>query len=535
MVTSAARRQAYHEQGFWRNETLADRCRLHGAERGSRIAVIDRGGERQRTYAELDRDAERVAGYLLSVGVVPGDVVAVQLPNWYETVAVDLGVLKIGAVLNPMLPIYRQRELSHMLDVGATKVLFTPTEYRGFDHVALADSLRADTPTLAHHVAIADPDIDGEANELWLAGAAPAGDRGSLDPSAVSELLFTSGTEADPKAVMHTEQTANFAARNVADSLGFEDEDVVWMPSPIGHSTGLNYGVRAAVYHGLPLVLQDRWDAGTAAELIERWRCSYTLVATTFVRDLVEHARESGARLSSMRLLGCGGATVPPELVDEAARLGACVLRLYGSTEVLVATWNRPTGAERVRRETDGPALEHVEVEVRDDGGRPKVGVAGEIFVRGPNVSVGFYADPQRTAATYATDGWLRSGDIGVLDDEGNLTIVGRKKEIIIRGGLNIAPREIEELLLAHAAVEEVAVVGLPDPRLGEVACACVVARAGASVELADLVSFLRGRGLATFKLPQELILVDGLPKTSTGKVRKGELARQAMSRAGVA
>lgn len=535
MVTTAARRQAYHEQGFWRDETLAERCRLHATERGSRIAVIDRAGERQRTYAELDRDAEQVAGYLLSVGVGPGDVVAVQLPNWYETVAVDLGVLKIGGVLNPMLPIYRQRELSHMLTVGATKVLFTPTDYGGFDHVALADCLRADTPTLGEHVAIADPDIDGEANELWLTSVAPAGDRSPLDPSAVSELLFTSGTESDPKAVMHTEQTANFAARNVADSLGFEDEDVVWMPSPIGHSTGLNYGVRVALYHGLPLVLQDRWDAGVAVDLIERWRCSYTLVATTFVRDLVERARKSDADLSSMRLLGCGGATVPPELVDEAAKLGACVLRLYGSTEVLVATWNRPSAAGRVRRETDGRALEHVEVEVRDDDGRAQVGVAGEIFVRGPNVSVGFYADPQRTSATYATDGWLRSGDIGVLDGDGNLTIVGRKKEIIIRGGLNIAPREIEELLLAHAAVEEVAVVGLPDPRLGEVACACVVARAGASVELADLVSFLRDRGLATFKLPQQLILVDGLPKTSTGKVRKGELVREAMSQAGVA
>jgi acyl-CoA synthetase (AMP-forming)/AMP-acid ligase II len=535
MVTTAARRQAYHEHGYWRDETLAERCRLHAVERGAQIAVIDRAGERQRTYAELDRDSDRVAGYLVSIGVVPGDVVAVQLPNWYETVAVDLGVFKVGAVLNPMLPIYRHRELAHMLAVGATKVLFTPTEYRGFDHAVLADSLRAQTPTLAQHVAIADPDVDGEANETWLATAPPAGDRISLDAAAVSELLFTSGTEADPKAVMHTEQTANFAARSVADSLGFEDKDVVWMPSPIGHSTGLNYGVRVALYHGLPLVLQDRWDARSAVELIERWRCSYTLVATTFVRDLVEHARSSGDDLSSLRLLGCGGATVPPELVDEAARLGACVLRLYGSTEVLVATWNRPGGAEQVRRETDGPALEHVEVEVRDDDGRAQIGVAGEIFVRGPNVSVGFFADPQRTSQTYSTDGWLRSGDIGVLDCDGNLTIVGRKKEIIIRGGLNIAPREIEELLLAHAGVEEVAVVGLPDPRLGEVACACVVARAGASVELADLVSFLRDRGLATFKLPQQLILVDRLPKTSTGKVRKAELVKEAISNAGVA
>jgi len=536
-VTSEATRRRYEALGLWRDgDTLPARLALHAHERPAAPAVVDLGGSRVRSYRDLERDAERVAAFLWKAGVRPADVVSVQLPNWYETVAIDLGVLRLGGVLNPMLPIYRKREMCHMLGVGEVNVLFTPTEYRGFDHVALATEVAAETPSLREHIAVPapQPGEDWIGRRLGGAPPRPAADR-PPDAAAFSELLFTSGTESDPKAVMHTEQTANFAARNVAGSLGLGAHDVVWMPSPIGHSTGLNYGVRVALYHGIPLVLQDRWDGAAAVELVARWRCSYTLVATTFVRDLIEAARAASADLSSLRLLGCGGATVTPDLVDAAAALGATELRLYVSTEVIVATWNRPGGDAAARRDTDGPALDHMEVEVRDDDGRALTGEPGEIFVRGPNVSVGFYADPPRTAATYGEDGWLRSGDIGVLDAAGNLTIAGRRKEIIIRGGLNIAPREIEELLLAHDAVDEVAVVGLPDARLGEIACACVVVAEGATVELEELVAYLRSRGLAPFKLPERLMLVGSLPKTSTGKVRKVELVRDAVAVAGPA
>ena len=297
------------------------------------------------------------------------------------------------------------------------------------------------------------------------------------------------------------------------------------MPSPIGHSTGLNYGVRIALTFGLPLVLQDRWNAGEAARLVEQHRCTYTVAATTFLADLVDAARRSGADLSSLRLFSSGGAPVPAELVEAAEGLGMTVLRLYGSTEVLVATWNTPASPRPLRLATDGPPLDHVEVEVRDDEGRPLVGDPGEIFVRGPNTSVGFYADPERTAATFGSDGWVRSGDLGVLDEAGHLTIVGRRKEIIIRGGMNIAPREIEDVIRTMPEVAAVAVVGLPDARLGEIACACVVP-AAAPVTLEAVTAHLRAQGMAIFKLPQRLVTVAELPTTSTGKVRKFELVQ---------
>ena len=350
--------------------------------------------------------------------------------------------------------------------------------------------------------------------------------RWTQQPGAVSELIFTSGTEAAPKAIMHTEQTANFSVRVAAEDLGIGDGDVVWMPSPIGHSTGFNYGVRFALYHGLPLVLQDRWDAGVACDLIAARGASYTLASTTFLQDVVAEAERRGdRRLGSMTRFGCGGSPVPPELVRRAAACGIGVLRLYGSTEVLVATWNRPgsSGGQGRRHRRARPAPRRG----RGAGREREVaapGVAGEIHVRGPNTCVGFYRDPARTAATFGPGGWLRSGDLATMDEDGYLTVVGRKKEIIIRGGLNITPREIEDLLLDFPEVDRAAVVGLPHERLGERVCACVVLAPRTALDFETMVGRLRAIGLATYKLPEQLEVLDSLPVTASGKVQKFEI-----------
>jgi acyl-CoA synthetase (AMP-forming)/AMP-acid ligase II len=316
---------------------------------------------------------------------------------------------------------------------------------------------------------------------------------------------------------MHTEQTANFSVRVAYTDLGMGDDDVVWMPSPIGHSTGFNYGVRFALYHGLPLVLQDRWDPAVAHDLITAERASYTLASTTFLQDLVGEAERRSVSLPTMQRFGCGGAPVPPELVRRGRARAIGVLRLYGSTEVLVGTWNRPSSPEGKKESTDGLPMSHVEVALRDDR---------EICTRGPNTCVGFYSDPERTAATF-DDGWVRSGDLARIDADGYLTVVGRKKEIIIRGGMNITPREIEELLLGFPEVDRAAVVGIPDERLGERVCACVVLRPGCTLTLDDAVGRLRAIGLATFKLPQRLAVLDALPMTASGKVQKFEIVKQ--------
>ena len=518
-VTPPYRRQLYKSTGLWDATTLADRVRDHARANGDGIAVVDQDRARSVTYDRLDGDATRVAKLLAEIGVEPGDVVAVQLPNWYETVAIAVGILRLGAVINLMLPIYRSKELRHMLNVGKAKVLFTPATYHSFDHIAMVTNLRSDVPSLLRHIAVDASCDDAAEFHSTLAGFDSMSSGAPVAARSVSELIFTSGTEAEPKAVMHTEQTTNFAVRTAWSSLSMNQRDVVWMPSPIGHSTGFNYGVRMALYHGLKLVLQDRWDGEKAAAMIEAEGCTYTLAATTFLRDLVISA---GHDLTHMQLFGCGGAPVPPDLVREATTRGIGVLRLYGSTEVLVGTWNRPKSPSEKKITTDGIGLDDVEVQVWGDDGRRDIrGEIGELCTRGPSTCVGFFDDPVRTRQTFTFDGWVRSGDLGVIDEEGYLTVVGRRKEIIIRGGLNIAPREVEELILQISGVRAAAVVGIPHERLGESGCACVVLEEGISLSHADLIAHLKASGLAPYKWPEQLRVVDELPMTPTGKIQK--------------
>jgi acyl-CoA synthetase (AMP-forming)/AMP-acid ligase II len=524
VVTPPERRAAYEQAGLWDGDTLAGRVLHWAGERADAVAVVDERGSH--SFAELHADATRVAGFLAERGVARGSVVSVQLPNRYEAVVTAVAIQSTGAVINPLLPNYRARELLHVFSTARPHVVVTPAVHREFDHRALVDEVRSATGVDALHVVVDDGLGGGDARFTELLER-PEGALDAGRAADVSELIFTSGTEAVPKAIMHTEQTTSFSVRVGADDLGIGPDDVVWMPSPVGHSTGFNYGLRFALHHGLRLVLQDRWDADQALATVQREGCSYTLAATTFLQDLVAAAERADTQLDSLRCFGCGGAPVPPDLVRAAAARGITVLRLYGSTEVLVATWNRPTAPAETRARTDGQVMSHVELEVRDDDGKPcEPGAPGELFVRGPNTCVGFFRDPERTAATFR-DGWVRSGDLVTLDAAGSLTVVGRKKEIIIRGGMNIAPREIEELLVAFPEVERAAVVGVPDDRLGERSCACVVLHPGTTLDLDTTVARLRATGLATYKLPERLEILDVLPTTASGKVQKHEILRR--------
>ena len=525
VVTSPERRAAYLRAGHWDSSTLAGRVGEHAQARPDDLAVVDDRG--RYTYGQLRDDATALASYLRERGVDASSFVSVQLPNRYEAAVVATAIQALSATINPLLPNYRARELQHVFTTARPAAIFTPGDYRGFDHRSMVTEVASATAVAPVHIVVGDRPVgDQVAYESCVSTS--AGDAlGVGEAEAISELIFTSGTESTPKAIMHTEQTANFSVRVAHADMGITTDDVVWMPSPVGHSTGFNYGLRFALYHGIPLILQDQWDGAAAVELVQRERCSYTLAATTFLQDLTENARRAGTRLDSLRCFGCGGAPVPPALVESAAEQGIQCLRLYGSTEVLVGTWNRPHSTLDQRRYTDGVAMSHVEVIIVDDDGAPVASnTPGEIVTRGPNTSVGLFADPERTAATYRPDGFVKSGDIATIDDDGYLTMISRKKEIIIRGGLNIAPREIEELLVAMPEIERAAVIGLPDERLGERMCACVVLRPDRQIDLATIVDRLEGQGLAKFKLPQRLELFDALSATASGKIQKHELVR---------
>jgi cyclohexanecarboxylate-CoA ligase len=286
MVTDPARREAYRRAGHWDDTTLSGRLADVASRHPERAAVIDRDGQAVHNYRELARDVSILAAWLEGRGVGVGDVVSIQLPNWYEFVVVAVATQRVGGVINPLLPIYRRKELLHAFTVAESKVVCTPAHYRNYDYLTATGAVIAESGRSIVHVVVDDArpasvtvpaDAGAEGQTVWFGDllAGDAGEEGVADavvsedgregpgprPDAVSELIFTSGTEAAPKAIMHTEQTANFSVRVAAEDLGIGDGDVVWMPSPIGHSTGFNYGVRFAVYHGLPLVLQDRWDA----------------------------------------------------------------------------------------------------------------------------------------------------------------------------------------------------------------------------------------------------------------------------------
>ena len=433
--------------------------------------------------------------------------------------------------MNPLLPNYRAHELEHVFSTAQPSVIFTPGNYRDCDYVEMMSLVVSRTGVAPLHVVVDEAGFGGDARLLEILDRGTTGHEewvsSDSDASDVSEVIFTSGTESTPKAVMHTEETANIAARVVFEDLGVGPDQVVWMPSPVGHSTGLNYGTRTALVNGRTLVLQDRWSPSDAIELIRQNGCSYTLAATTFLQGVVEECERTQTRLPEMSHFGCGGAPVPAELVDRAQDVGIVALRLYGSTEALCGTWNRPNSPVEKRRTTDGPALSHTDIAIRDESGvevdQPG---EGELHLRGPNTSVGYYNDPERTAATYREGGWVRSGDLVSIDGDGYVTVVGRKKEIIIRGGLNIAPREIEDMLMSFSEIERAAVVGVPNERLGEKSCACVVLRPGATMDLATMTGRLREAGLAIYKLPEDLRVMESLPSTASGKIQKHEILR---------
>jgi acyl-CoA synthetase (AMP-forming)/AMP-acid ligase II len=517
----------YRATGRWPSYTLGERVRHWAQERPDTVAVVDGTDGRRVTYRELADDVARVAGWLVAQGVEPGDGVSVQLPNRYETVVVDVAALSVGACLNPLLPNYRRKELSHFLAVTSAQVFVTPGHYRGFDHAALGEELCGEAPSHPVHLVVDQESAPEHGTSYAEAvAAAPLETFPHVDPGAVSEIIFTSGTESLPKAVMHTEETVNHSVEASLAHLGMGPEDVVWMPSPVGHSTGFNFGVRLALVAGVTVVLQDVWRPEEAARLIEDHRCTYTLAASTFLSDVLRAARETDRDLSSMRLFGCGGGPVATELVHEAAAQGVHVLRIYGSTEGLILSWNQPSSPQDKRENTDGLPPEHTEVAAWDDQDRPlPAGDVGELVIRGPNVCVGFFDDPERTAATFTADGWLRSGDLGFVDHDGFVSVSGRKKETIVRGGLNIAPREIEDLLAVMPGLRDVAVIGVRDKRLGEIVGVCAVAEPGIDVDLKAVLAYLETKELARYKMPQAFQLVPAIPRTPTGKIRRNELA----------
>ena len=467
------------------------------------------------TWADLRRLAARVAGGLAARGVRAGEVVSCVLPNRAEAAVLFHAVHRLGAVVNPIVPIYGARELRFILRQAESVALVVPGRFRGVDLAALAARVRPAVPSLRDVLVVEEVEALPQADGPVAARRAP-------DEPAL--LLYTSGTTAEPKGVLHSTATLAAECRATIGYHGLGTGDVLVMPSPVGHISGLLYGILLPALLGATSVLMETWDAERFCALVERERGTFSAGATPFLQGVVDLPTLDRFDLRSLRLFPCGGADVPAELIRRAIRrLGVRSGRGYGSTEFPSITSSAgPHVPETKRAETDGAPIPPGEIELRDAEGRPvPVGGEGEIWARGPELFLG-YRDPRLDADAFDERRFFRTGDLGVLDPEGYLTITGRVKDIIVRAGEKFSAREVEDLLCEHPKVESVAIVPMPDPRLGERACAFVVpADTRDPPTLAELVRFLEARELSRRKLPERLELIDALPVTASGKVQK--------------
>ncbi|GAA1379057.1 hypothetical protein GCM10009613_01130 [Pseudonocardia kongjuensis] len=514
----------YRAAGYWRDASLPGylaRC----AERfPDRRAVVD--GDRVRTFGQLWEEARSVAGALRDLGLRRGEVVGFQLPNWIEALPVHFGTLLAGGVANPIPPILREREVGFILRQTGARFLVGPESFRRFDFSDMYRRLADEAPAL-EHVALArtaDPD-DPRSLDRWLrAPAPPAADllplAGRGDEAAI--VLYTSGTTADPKGAVHTHDGFACGVRHIGELFGLNENDRLFNPSPITHTTGLTVALTLPVLTGCSVVLQDVWEPEGAFDAITRDRSTFMIFATPFLAALTDIAEARDVTLDHVRAIACGGADVPESLAGRArSRLGE-IVRIYGATEANATTCGSPWDPADKKRGTEGtwihPTVGRV-VAVGTDDPVPN-GTVGEIQWQAPQMCQG-YLDAGLNAAAFTDDGYFRTGDLGVLDAEGFLTVRGRIKDIINRGGEKISAREIEDLLYEHPSVHEVAVTPMPDPVLGEKICAWVVPVPGAPLSLTDVTAHLSGYGLARQKLPERLELVDELPRTASGKIQK--------------
>ena len=524
--------------GLWQNRLLTDLLDEVADRHPDRLAVADHNSvtsiATRLSYMQLQHRANRMALGLIGLGIEPGDVVAFQLPNWWQFIALHLACLRIGAVSNPLMPIFRERELSFMLEFAQAKLLVVPRRFRGFDYPAMLAGLRGKLPHLQRVLAVGDDGPDGFDRTLletrWedQFDAEAEFARRRPDPNAVIQLLYTSGTTGQPKGAMHTSNTLMAGVRAYADGIGLSGDDVCFMASPLAHQTGFMYGLMMPLVLGTRVILQDVWDATRAWDTIQAERVSFSMGATPFLADLVSAPNAPAPADCKLRTFVCAGAPIPRVLVQTATeKLGLGVIAAWGMSECGVVTITRPDDPPDAVFSSDGRALPGMAVRVVDAADQPlPPGTEGRLKTQGSCLFVGYLKRPEAYAVD--ADGWFDTGDLARMDADGYIRITGRAKDIIIRGGENIPVAEVEDLLYRHPAVQDAAVVAMPDARLGERACAFVSVKAGQSFDFDALTAWLAQAGMSRTYWPERLEIVPDMPRTASGKIQKFELRERA-------
>ena len=534
-ILTQGRIDEMNKKGLWPKKLLLDHVERWAAEQPDAVAITGINSMRGRTesisFGQLHRMARRIAIGLADLGVQKGEVISFQMPNWWEFAALHLACLHIGAITNPVMPIFRQRELSFMLDYAESKVFIAPKTFRGFDHQAMVEELWPKLAKLEHVFYLDGKGDESFENRFIERRWEEEVDADTLfaerrpDPNDIIELLYTSGTSGVPKGVLHTSNTLLSLVDIGRARLGLTKDDVVFMPSPMAHQTGFLYGMSMALVLGTKLVLQDIWSAEVAAQRINDERPTYTMASTPFLADLTNTPALDVCDVSSFRMFCSAGAPIPRILVNNATkRLGAQILSGWGMTENGLVTTTQPGDPDEKIFNTDGAAVDHAAVRIVDTNGNPVgANVEGRLQAKSAGMFVGYLKRPD---AYECYDGWFETGDLARMDADGYIRIVGRAKDIIIRGGENIPVVEVEEQIYRHPAVEDVAVVAIPDERLGERGCAFVQTKPNANFTFDAMVEHLVDAGMSKTYLPEKLEIVPEFPRTASGKIQKFQLRK---------
>jgi acyl-CoA synthetase (AMP-forming)/AMP-acid ligase II len=521
----AARALDAYAKGHWVRQTLGGALKSAAAHTPERVLLVD--GDVRLDCSTLYGQAACLARAMLA-RAAPGSVVSFMLPNWHEAATIYLAAHLAGMVVNPILPSLRDRELRFVLDDLRSQLLFIPEQFRGHDYAKMMERV---SPELAAPPTVVV--VRGEPGPHLPYSALFAKDEPrelpEVDPDATRLVLYTSGTTGTPKGVLHSQNSIHALVRQLGRFWWLDPGDAFFVASPISHIGGSIYAFESPLLLGTTAVLVDKWEPDSAIDILRSERCTHMAGATPFLQQLLEAAKRADTRLPALKVFICGGASVPPSLIRNAAEHfdQTIFTRVYGSTEVPVTTVGVPERNDlRHAAETDG-RVGFGEVKLVDAAGETATrGNEGEIRARGPQMLIG-YLHPEDEAAVFDEEGYYRTGDLGRWVDRDYLVVSGRTKDIIIRKGENISPKEVEDYLIEHPNIAEVAIVGLPDTKSGERACAVIVAKHAPGPDVAELRVFLTKLGIASFKIPEQVVVTTSLPKNDAGKVLKHQIRAQ--------
>lgn len=526
----------FTKQGHWGSETIFDLLEKRVKENPDKVAIVD--SRQSVTYSELYENILRSASVLKKHGIKKGDVVTIQLPNWIEFVYVFFSLELIGAIANKISPDFRFKEIEFILKFSESKAFVCPAKFKDFNYQNMAHDLQNAVTGIRNIFIIDGPVQDGFTDftaELNISKPISLDEMERIDANSVYRMAFTSGTTGNPKNVLHSANTTLPACRFLSRDMRCTKDDVYLIYLPIGLNWGYLVLVQALIY-GARVAMLDRFSGQSALEWIEKEKVTFIPTAPASIIAMLNVPELKNFDVSSLRVVITGGASCPVETLRSFQKeMSGKLIELYGMLEDGYHTYTSFSDDPEKVNGTIGRCVDGMGLKLLNDANEEvPFGQEGEIAAYGPSVHLGYNKNNEANSQSFTADGWFRTGDLGVYADEHrNVRISGRSKEIINRGGKKFYPREVEEILYTHPSIIHAAIVGVPDKRLGERNCLCVILKPGKTLTLDECIDFLQGE-VATYKLPEYLEIVDMLPFTPTGKLQRFLLAKQMGEKLGI-